>query len=195
MPPRVRLERPSARWRDAFLEAARRSRDLHGPWFSVPADASAFAAYARRRASDRSPGHLIVEVATGHLVGGVNLNEVVRGALQGAYVAYFAFAPFEGRGLMSEGVALAISDAFRRLRLHRLEANIQPGNARSIALVERLGFRFEGVALRYLKIGGRWRDHQRWALLAEDWRPSRLPRGGGSASLVRRHHTGPDANR
>jgi [ribosomal protein S5]-alanine N-acetyltransferase len=60
-----------------------------------------------------------------------------------------------------------LDDAFRRLRLHRLEANIQPGNAPSIRLVRRLGFRREGYSVRYLRIAGRWRDHERWAILSD----------------------------
>ena len=71
---------------------------------------------------------------------------------------------------MSEGLGLLLRLAFRRLRLHRLEANIQPGNAQSIALVRRAGFRREGLSPRYLKIGGRWRDHERWAITVEEWR-------------------------
>jgi ribosomal-protein-alanine N-acetyltransferase len=73
---------------------------------------------------------------------------------------------------MREGLALVIASAFRELGLHRLEANIQPGNRRSIALVEGLGFTREGKARGYLKIGNRWRDHERWALLKEEWRSS-----------------------
>jgi ribosomal-protein-alanine N-acetyltransferase len=69
---------------------------------------------------------------------------------------------------MTEGMRLVIGRAFGTLRLHRLEANIQPANAASIALVRRLGFRKEGLSRRYLKIGGRWRDHERWAILAEE---------------------------
>jgi ribosomal-protein-alanine N-acetyltransferase len=71
---------------------------------------------------------------------------------------------------MSAGLALVLRQAFRQLGLHRVEANIQPDNARSIALVRRLGFRREGFSPRYLKLGGRWRDHERWALLREEWR-------------------------
>jgi ribosomal-protein-alanine N-acetyltransferase len=71
---------------------------------------------------------------------------------------------------MTEGVALAVAYAFGTLGLHRVEANIRPENAPSRALVQRLGFRQEGYSPRYLKIGGRWRDHERWAMLREDWR-------------------------
>jgi len=80
---------------------------------------------------------------------------------------------------MREGLALVIADVVRRLRLHRLEANIQPANRPSIRLVRRLGFRREGYSPRYLKIGGRWRDHERWAILARPFsaqRPSAVIR-------------------
>jgi ribosomal-protein-alanine N-acetyltransferase len=70
---------------------------------------------------------------------------------------------------MAEGFALALEYAFRQLKLHRVEANVQPANRRSLALVERLGFEREGYSRRYVKIGGRWRDHVRYAVLAEDW--------------------------
>jgi [ribosomal protein S5]-alanine N-acetyltransferase len=74
---------------------------------------------------------------------------------------------------MAEGLSLVLDDAFRRRRLHRLEANIQPGNTPSIRLVRRLGFRREGYSARYLRIAGRWRDHERWAILADGYRRRR----------------------
>ena len=70
---------------------------------------------------------------------------------------------------MFEGIRLAIAYAFDTLYLHRLEANIQPGNEASINLVKRLNFTQEGFSPKYLNINGAWQDHQRWALTVENW--------------------------
>ena len=92
------------------------------------------------------------------------------GNLRSAYLGYYAGASFIGQGHMSEGLRLVLRRAFGVLRLHRLEANIQPKNHASIRLVRRAGFRREGFSPRYLKILGRWRDHERWAITAEAFR-------------------------
>jgi len=110
---------------------------------------------------------LVRSKATGEIVGMVNVSEIVRGALRSAYLGYCAFAPHQRQGLMTEALRLALAHVFGPLKLHRVEANIQPGNKPSISLVRKLGFRREGYSPRYLKIRGRWRDHERWALLAD----------------------------
>jgi ribosomal-protein-alanine N-acetyltransferase len=77
---------------------------------------------------------------------------------------------------MTEGLRLAVRHAFRTLKLHRVEAGIQPHNAASIGVVKKLGFRYEGTALRLLEINGAWADHERWAITAEEWRDVSTPR-------------------
>ena len=164
----------------AFLAAVRASRVLHAGWVSPPATQAAFAAYlARFRPPPRGTGEarhagvLVARNLDGALVGVLNFSEIVRGAFQSAYLGYYAFEPHAGQGYMREGLALALEHAFGALKLHRVEVNIQPDNTRSVALVERIGFVREGYSRRYVKIGGRWRDHVRCALLAEDWRAAK----------------------
>ena len=167
MKTRVRLERPSARWLTKFLAAVRRSRKLHAAWVSPPSTATAYRGYLRRLRRATHVGHLICMRGSGELVGVVNISEIVHGAFRSGYLGYYAFSPYEHQGFMTEGLALVLDDAFRRLGLHRLEANVQPGNEASRRLVQRLGFRREGYSPRYLKIHGHWRDHERWAILAD----------------------------
>lgn len=178
--PEIRLEAPSLRREREFLEAAHRSRSLHRALVSPPRTRSQYRAYLARmrRASHRG---FFVCLPEGGLAGVVNVNEIVRGHFQSAYLGFYAFVPHERRGYMRAGVGLVIARAFRVHGLHRLEANIQPGNARSVALVKGLGFRREGLSPRYLKVSGRWRDHERWALTIEDWK-SRPRAAGGPAT-------------
>lgn len=168
----VHLRPPRKSDEAAFLQAARASRRLHGTWAKAPATAAQFADLVRRY-DGRTPTHagfLVVRNADGALVGVYNFSEIVRSAFQSAYLGYYAFAPLAGDGYMSEGLALALDVAFRKLALHRVEVNVQPTNRRSLALVNRLAFTREGYSRRYVKIAGRWRDHVRFAMLAEDWR-------------------------
>ena len=165
----VRLERPSARRQREFLEAVRRSRRLHARWVAPPASAPAYRAYLARVRRPTQAAYFVIRRDTNALAGVINVSEIVRGNFQSAYLGYYAFTPHANQGLMTEGVTQVVDEAFSRLRLHRLEANIQPDNLASIGLVRSLGFRLEGLSPRYLKIAAHWRDHQRWALLAEDW--------------------------
>lgn len=173
---RLRLAPLTASDRDALLAATRQSRRFHRPWVHPPTTRDGFADFVRdvgparqrlllwRGSEDGSPE----EVA-----GYFSLGEIVRGLFNSAYLGYWASAAHSGQGVMTAGMTLLLGHAFRRVRLHRVEANIQPENRASIALAARAGFRKEGFSPRYLKIGGRWRDHERWAMTVEDWRKSR----------------------
>jgi ribosomal-protein-alanine N-acetyltransferase len=121
-------------------------------------------------AKEKSRVSFLITTGEEELAGVVNVSEIVRGAFCSAYLGYYAFVPNDGCGYMRVGLTKVINLSFRKYRLHRLEANIQPGNARSIELVRALGFRREGYSPKYLKVGGRWRDHERWAVTAELWR-------------------------
>lgn len=168
----VKLEPPSLRRRIEFVAAVERSRALHRPWVYPPATDERYRAYLHRCTEASFRGFLVVLAATGDLAGVINVSEIVRGNFRSAFLGYYAFCPHAGHGLMTEGLRLAVERAFGRIGLHRLEANVQPGNLASIRLVTKLGFRREGFSPRYLKVGGRWRDHERWALLAENWKRS-----------------------
>ncbi len=161
------LEPLGPQHQSAFLAAVERSHPLHHPWVAPPATAEAFAAAVARSDGDRHQSYLAQD-GTGSLVACINLNEIVRGAFRSAYLGYYAFVPHAGTGRMKRAMALVIAKAFGELELHRLEANIQPGNTASIALVRSLGFRREGFSPRYLHIDGAWRDHERYAITCED---------------------------
>jgi ribosomal-protein-alanine N-acetyltransferase len=111
--------------------------------------------------------------------GRVTLSEISRGAFQNAYLGYFVSEDRNGRGIATAAARLALDVAFRDERLHRVQAAIIPRNAASIRVVEKVGMRREGLALRYLRIDGRWEDHAIYALTAEEWpTPSARPRDG-----------------
>lgn len=167
----------------------RESSGLHRPW--VPpreTTPEAFAEYLARCERPTHEGFVICRCdggagtgtgleddrgpagCSGHahrIVGAVNINNIVRGSLQCGALGYVSYASTTGRGYMTEGLGLVIRHAFEELGLHRLEANIQPGNVRSSRLVERLGFRREGHSPAFQLIDGEWRDHDRWAITSQ----------------------------
>jgi len=166
---RVFLRAPTGADRDELACLGAASRTLHRPWLTAPATPEAVDEWLTRMNSDRSAGFVVCRREDDAIVGVFNLSEIVRGIFQSCYSSYYAHAGFVGNGYMKEGFELLLSHVFRSMRLHRVEANIQSGNTSSIALVRRAGFRLEGHSPRYLKIGGRWRDHERWAITKDDW--------------------------
>jgi ribosomal-protein-alanine N-acetyltransferase len=144
------------------------SQSYHAPWLAPFTDLAGFEARYARQLTGACVILVARELAGGQAVGVVTLSEIVLGVFQNAYLGYYGMAPFARRGYMTEAVRQAARYAFTELGLHRLEANIQPENAASIALVQRVGFRLEGFSPAYLFINGAWRDCERWALLATD---------------------------
>ncbi len=167
---RVYLRSPSRSDRGEFLTLMRASRAFHRPWASAPTDDERFGAYLADARRPDFEAMLVCRYVDQAIVGFFNLSQIARGSLQSAYLGYAVGKPFARQGYMGEGIELVLRRAFLTLRLHRVEANIQPGNRASIALAHGAGFRREGFSPRYLKIGGRWRDHERWAILSDEWR-------------------------
>lgn len=170
---RVFLRPPARTDRDELIALARASRRLHAPWITAPATPDAFRDWLRLARDPRRVSLFVCLIEDGAIAGVYMLSEIVRGSFQSAYASYYAHAGHAGAGYMREGLDLLLRHAFRTLKLHRIEANIQPGNNASVALVRSAGFRLEGLSKRYLKVGGRWRDHERWAITVEDWKELR----------------------
>ena len=152
-----------------FTSRVRESRELHRPWLFPPDTAAAYTAYAGRLIEDRTKAGFLVcaKEDDGALAGYININNIVQGAFRSGALGYGAFAHAAGRGLMREGLDLVVGHAFGMMGLHRLEINVQPGNAASINLARACGFRLEGYSPDMLFIDGAWRDHERWAITAE----------------------------
>ncbi|CAN5442831.1 hypothetical protein BH09SUM1_BH09SUM1_20050 [soil metagenome] len=168
--PRARLVEPTAEHESALLEMNAASAEYHNPWVFPPIDAGGYRAYLERIASGRTRAFLVLREADSLIAGVINFNEIVRGALCSSYMGFYGNAAAAGQALMSEGMTLALALAFGEIGLHRVEANIQPANERSVRLVRKMGFRKEGFSERYLFIDGAWRDHERWAMLKENWK-------------------------
>jgi [ribosomal protein S5]-alanine N-acetyltransferase len=167
---RVYLRAPARSDAEEFIALMRASRAFHRPWATAPADEERFAAYIADQQRPDFEAMLACRVEDHAILGFFNLSQIARGLMQSAYLGYAVGKPHAGQGYMREGLELVLRRAFTDLRLHRVEANIQPGNRASLALAQGAGFSREGFSPRYLKIGGRWRDHERWAILVDDWR-------------------------
>jgi [ribosomal protein S5]-alanine N-acetyltransferase len=174
---RVLIRAPRPDDRDEFVAAMVASRRYHSPWLVGVTTGPEYDALLGRVRDDRFDPNFICRIEDGAIVGFFNLGQIVRGPLQSAFLGYGAVAAYGGQGYMTEGMELLLARAFTQLGLHRIEANIQPSNGRSLALAKRAGFIREGFSERYLKVAGRWRDHERWAIRVEQWREQRATDG------------------
>ncbi|RYY74240.1 MAG: GNAT family N-acetyltransferase [Gammaproteobacteria bacterium] len=158
----VYLRKPRSDDKEALVAAYERSSGLHQPFTFAPENIDTYINQANRYLACIKETHVIV--------GTLNISNIVRGWFQSAYLGYEVFAPYQQRGLMYQGLLLLIDEAFTKLNLHRLEANIQPDNIASIKLVEKAGFIKEGYSKNYLRVGGKeWKDHERWAIVNSHW--------------------------
>ena len=149
-----------------LVRANAESRDYHAPWIQTFTDAPGFNDWFDGLIVEPRVSLIAREPESGGIVGVVNFSQIFLRGFRNAYVGFYGMARFARHGLMTEALRLAIRYAFDEIGLHRVEANIQPGNAASIALVRRVGFQREGFSPRYLRIAGEWRDHERWAILS-----------------------------
>jgi ribosomal-protein-alanine N-acetyltransferase len=138
-------------------------------------DARSFASRCTARDRDRQLGHgaSFGVFVDGVLAGEMNLGSIQRGAYQNSYVGYWIDRRHAGKGYTPEALVMVLQHAFDDLALHRVQISIIPRNSSSHRVVEKLGIRSEGVALRYLEIDGVWEDHLRYAITAEEWEERR----------------------
>ncbi len=166
---RVYLRAPETDDCDELIRLYRSSREHFRGYARSTLTREQFDLMLMDSAKDSNEHFLVCRSTDRVIVGTLNLSQIFRKSFQNAYLGYQLFSGFTGHGYMTEAVALSLQFAFNVLQLHRVEANVQPMNTPSIAVLQRNGFVKEGFSRRYLKISGRWRDHERWAILKEDW--------------------------
>lgn len=167
------IREPTMEDKAAFILEMQCSQALHSPWVVSPQTEEKFDEYIQR-SQKANQKYFLACNAVGNIVGVFNISEIVLGAFQSAYLGFYSVENYAGQGYMSHGLKLVLKNIFEELKLHRIEANIQPENFQSINLVKANGFSKEGFSPRYLNINGVWCDHERWALTYEGWIKCRL---------------------
>ncbi|MGA9113959.1 MAG: GNAT family protein [Candidatus Dormiibacterota bacterium] len=161
---------------DAILDLLRRNREHLAPWEPLRGPDHLTEEMQRRLLAEadqaeragREAGFGVTEVPSGALVGHVRISGIERGAFQSAHLGYFIDRDRCGRGYATEAVGAVTRWAFTTAGLHRLQASVMPHNLASIRVLEKAGYRREGLSVRYLKIAGSWRDHLLFARTVED---------------------------
>lgn len=148
----------------------RESLEFYQGLINPPLDVESFELYVERNLKETDECFVICRQNDSAIVGAVNLSQIFRKAFQNCYLGYSLGVHYTGKGFMTEAVKLILEHVFENLKLHRIEANVQPHNQASIRVLERCGFSKEGFSKNYLQIDGKWCDHERWALVAEDWK-------------------------
>lgn len=171
----MHLRTPASSDRDEWCALRRSSEAFLRPWeprLETDVNGSPEARFGRLLADNETPTvvrTLIVHNDDDAILGMANLSQLFLGPFRNAILGYWIGQAHARRGYATSGVRLLVSHAFEDLGLHRVEANVVPGNDPSHALLCRLGFREEGYSPRYLQIDGAWRDHVRYAVTSEEW--------------------------
>lgn len=181
---RVLLRAPQMSDYPAWAELRAASQDFLVPWEPLWAPDELSRASFRRRIrhylrdmrEDMGYALFVYDTHSTALVGGITLCNVRRGVTQSCTLGYWVGAAYARQGYITAAVRAVVPFVFDSLELHRLEAACLPTNTASMRLLERVGFKKEGLARRYLRINGDWRDHLLYALLETD---QRLPGNGG----------------
>jgi ribosomal-protein-alanine N-acetyltransferase len=177
--PRLRLAAGDAGIAPAVCEFQRRNREHFAPWdpptaetfYTLEAQAMRVQHGLAAFHADTAYRYWIIDAARAggarlptnevDVIGSIHFNQITRGAFQNAMLGYALDEAHLGQGLMTEALEAALAEMFSpRVNLHRVQAAFRPENVRSRRVLERLGFRFEGLALSYLYIDGAWRDHR-----------------------------------
>lgn len=175
----VYLRIPHAQDYSAWAELRAQSREFLTPWeptwssneLTKVSYRRRLKHYARDLREDLGYAFFLFRKSDEALLGGLTLSNVRRGVTQACTLGYWVGSSYSGQGCMTAGVTAVIPFVFDSLRLHRLEAACLPHNGSSKRLLEKTGFRHEGLARRYLKINGTWQDHLLYALIEEDIAP------------------------
>ena len=163
----ITIREPTLQDEENFLLAMQKSVPLHHPWVKAPLTSEEFHTHIKRSQQDNQKSLLILKDS--QIAGVFNISEIVRGCFQNAFLGFYAVTGFENQGIISSGLKLVLKYAFEELKLHRIEANIQPENTRSINLVKKNKFRYEGFSPRYLKINNEWCGHEHWVITYEEY--------------------------
>lgn len=162
----IYLREPNINDLDNFVVTMQKSVEIHSPWITAPKSSLEYLQYLKKYTNnDKNKSYLICEQTSNQILGVVNINEIIRGCFQNAFLAYYATLDGINKGIMFQALQLVIKIAFDELKLHRLEANIQQENTKSIKLITKLNFVYEGLSKNYLFINNQWRDHKRYSLL------------------------------
>jgi|APCry1669189733_1035249.scaffolds.fasta_scaffold01770_6 ribosomal-protein-alanine N-acetyltransferase len=161
----IYLEKIQLKHEKEYLRAVKKSITSLEPWIEVIKTRKAFLQLISAISKPEDKAYLIRRSSDDALIGTIEIRDIFMGHFKCGYLIYYAFDGFRGQGYMKEALSLTITKAFKKFKLHRLEANIQPSNKASIGLAKAAGLLYEGYSPKFLKINGDWRDHERWALI------------------------------